>query len=103
MQKNSKSDHLIILQEATLRNYLEAFRCKPNASQWKYFITVLIDGVSALRRQQNAIGDVAKSGSGGNDQWLSRFLISSLVSSRIGKDPLPVVCTAGATDGRPIP
>jgi len=34
--------HLIILQEATFRNYLEAFHGKMNASQWKYFVTVLM-------------------------------------------------------------
>ena len=34
--------HLIILQEATLRNYMEAFRGKLNAAQWKYFVTVLM-------------------------------------------------------------
>ena len=33
---------LIINQEATLRNYLEAFGPKFNAPQWKYFVTVLM-------------------------------------------------------------
>jgi len=34
--------HLIILQEATFRNYPEAFHGKMNASKWKYFVTVLM-------------------------------------------------------------
>jgi hypothetical protein len=33
---------LYILQDATLRNYLEAFRCQFRAPQWKYYVTVWI-------------------------------------------------------------
>jgi hypothetical protein len=33
---------LNINQDATLRNYLEAFHPKFNAPQWKYFVTVLM-------------------------------------------------------------
>jgi hypothetical protein len=90
--------HLIILQEATLRNYMEAFRQKTECSPVEILCN-RIDGISALLRQQNAIGDDAKSGSGGNDQWAEPFPDKfSLVSSRIGKNTLPAVCAAGATD-----
>ena len=34
--------HLIIIQDATLRNYLEAFRSRLSVPQWKYFETVLM-------------------------------------------------------------
>jgi hypothetical protein len=34
--------HLTTLQEATFHNYLEAFRGKLNAAQWKYFVIVLV-------------------------------------------------------------
>jgi hypothetical protein len=33
---------LIINQDATLRNYLEAFRPKFSVPQWKYLVTVLM-------------------------------------------------------------
>jgi hypothetical protein len=33
---------LYILQDATLRNYLEAFRGQFSAPQWKYYVTVWI-------------------------------------------------------------
>jgi hypothetical protein len=32
----------IIIQDATLRNYLQAFRDTFSAPQWKYFVTVLM-------------------------------------------------------------
>lgn len=67
--------HLIINQDATLRNYLEAFRSKFSAPQWKYFETILMglvhsDGsktLSGMLRQVAVV--VTMSG-------LSRFLIS---------------------------
>lgn len=66
---------LIINQDATLRNYLEAFRSQFSAPQWKYFETVLMgllhcDGnktLSGVLRQVAVV--VTMSG-------LSRFLIS---------------------------
>lgn len=66
---------LIIHQDATLRNYLEAFRPKFSVPQWKYFVTVLMgllhcDGsktLSGMLRQVAVV--VTMSG-------LSRFLIS---------------------------
>lgn len=66
---------LIILQEATLRNYLEAFRRKFSAPQWKYFVTVLMgllhcDGSKTLSGMLRQVAVwVTISG-------LSRFLIS---------------------------
>lgn len=67
---------LIINQDATLRNYLEAFRSIFSAPQWKYFETILMgllhcDGsktLSGIMRQVAVV--VTMSG-------LSRFLISS--------------------------
>jgi hypothetical protein len=35
-------DHLIIVQDATMRNYLEAFHSRFSVPLWKYFETVLI-------------------------------------------------------------
>lgn len=66
---------LIINQDATLRNYLEAFHPMFSAPQWKYFVTVLMgllhcDGsktLSGMLRQVAVV--VTMSG-------LSRFLIS---------------------------
>jgi len=66
---------LIINQDATLRNYLEAFRSQLSAPQWKYFETILMgllhcDGsktLSGILRQVAVV--VTMSG-------LSRFLIS---------------------------
>ena len=66
---------LIINQDATLRNYLEAFRSKFSAPQWKYFETILMgllhcEGsktLSGMLRQVAVV--VTMSG-------LSRFLIS---------------------------
>ncbi len=67
---------LIIIQDATLRNYLEAFGSKFSAPQWKYFVTVLMgllhcDGsktLSGILRQVAVV--VTMSGH-------SRLLISS--------------------------
>ena len=67
--------HLIIIQDATFRNYMEAFRSKFSAPQWKYFVTILMgllhqDGsktLSGLLREVAVV--VTMSG-------LSRFLIS---------------------------
>jgi hypothetical protein len=67
--------HLIINQDATLRNCLEAFRSKFSALQWKFFETILMgllhcDGsktLSGMLRQVAVV--VTMSG-------LSRFLIS---------------------------
>ncbi len=66
---------LIINQDATLRNYLEAFQPKFSAPQWKYFMTVLMGllhcdsskTLSGILRQVAVV--VTMSG-------LSRFLIS---------------------------
>ncbi len=67
--------HLIINQEATLRNYLEAFQPKFRAKQWMYFVTVLMgllhcDGSKTLSGMLRQVA-VMVSVSG-----LSRFLIS---------------------------
>ena len=67
---------LIINQDATLRNYLEAFGSKFSAPQWKYFVTVLMgllhcEGsktLSGLLRQVAVVVTVS---------GLSRFLVSS--------------------------
>ena len=72
---------LIILQDATFRNYVEAFRSKFSAPQWKYFVTILMgllhqDGaktLSGLLREVAVV--VTMSG-------LSRFLISPAWSVR---------------------
>ncbi len=66
----------IIIQEATLRNYLVAFRDFFSAPQWKYFVTVLMGMIhcQASRTLSGMLREVAV--------WvtvsgLSRFLISS--------------------------
>jgi hypothetical protein len=67
--------HLIILQEATFRNYQEAFRGKLNVSQWKYFVTVLMGMIhcQASRTLSGMLREVAVWVTVGG---LSRFLIS---------------------------
>jgi len=81
---------LIILQDATFRNYVEAFRSKFSAPQWKYFVTILMgllhqDGaktLSGLLREVAVV--VTMSG-------LSRFLISSAWSvTSLGKSHLTI-------------
>ena len=67
--------HLIILQEATLRNYLEAFRGKLNASQWKYFVTVLM-GLVHCEGSKTLSGMLRKVAVVVTISGLSRFLIS---------------------------
>jgi hypothetical protein len=41
----------IIIQDATLGNYLQAFRGTYSAPQWKYFVTVLM-GLIARRPER---------------------------------------------------
>ncbi len=66
---------LIILQDATFRNYVESFRSKFSAPQWKYFVTILMgllhrDGAKTLSGFLREVATmVTMSG-------LSRFLIS---------------------------
>lgn len=67
--------HLIILQEATFRNYLEAFRGKMNASQWKYFVTVLM-GLLHCEGSKTLSGMLRKVAVMVTVSGLSRFLIS---------------------------
>jgi hypothetical protein len=66
---------LIINQDATLRNYLEAFRSKFSVPQWKYFVTVLMgllhcDGSKTLSGMLRKVAVVVTM------SGLSRFLIS---------------------------
>lgn len=66
---------LIILQDPTLCNYLEAFRSKFSAPQWKYFVTVLMgllhcDSSKTLSGILRQVAVVVTMGG------LSRFLIS---------------------------
>ena len=67
--------HLIILQEATFRNYLEAFRGKLNAAQWKYFVTVLM-GLVHCEGSKTLSGMLRKVAVAVTISGLSRFLIS---------------------------
>ena len=67
--------HLIIIQDATLRNYLEAFRSQFTVPQWKYFETVLMgllhcDGSKTLSGMLREVSVWVTLGG------LSRFLIS---------------------------
>jgi hypothetical protein len=65
----------IIIQEATLRNYLETFRDFFSAPQWKYFVTVLMGLIhcQASRTLSGMLREVAVWMTVGG---LSRFLIS---------------------------
>ena len=65
----------IIIQEATLRNYLQAFRGIFSAPQWKYFVTVLMGMIhcQASRTISGMLRGVAVCVTVGR---LSRFLIS---------------------------
>ena len=65
----------IIIQDATLRNYLQAFHGKFSAPQWKYFVTVLMGMIhcQASRTLSGMLREVAVWVTVGG---LSRFLIS---------------------------
>ena len=65
----------IIIQEAALRNYLQAFRGTFSAPQWKYFVTVLMGMIhcQASRTLSGMLRGVAVCVTVGG---LSRFLIS---------------------------
>jgi hypothetical protein len=65
----------IILQDATLRNYLQAFRAVFSVPQWKYFVTVLMGLIhcQATRTLSGMLREVAILVTVGG---LSRFLIS---------------------------
>jgi len=65
----------IIIQDATLRNYLQAFRGTFSAPQWKYFVTVLMGMIhcQASRTLSGMLRGVAVCVTVGG---LSRFLIS---------------------------
>ncbi len=67
--------HLIILQAATLRHYLEVFRGKLNSAQWKHFVTVL-KGLVHCKGSKTLSGMLRKLAAGVTLSWLSRFLIS---------------------------
>ena len=65
----------IIIQDATLRNYLQAFRAVFSVPQWKYFVTVLMGLIQcqASRTLSGMLREVAVLVTVGG---LSRFLIS---------------------------
>ena len=65
----------IIIQDATLRNYLQAFRGTFSAPQWKYFVTVLMGMIhcQASRTLSGMLRGVSVWATVGG---LSRFLIS---------------------------
>jgi hypothetical protein len=66
----------IIIQDATLRNYLQPFRAVFSVPQWKYFVTVLMGLIhcQASRTLSGMLREVAILVTVGG---LSRFLISS--------------------------
>ena len=66
---------LIILQDATLRNYLEAFHSKFSAPQWKYFVTVLM-GLLHCNGSKTLSGILREVAVRVTMSGLSRFLIS---------------------------
>lgn len=109
----------IIIQEATLRNYLQTYRGVYSAPQWKYFVTVLMGMVhcQASRTLSGMLREVAVWVSVGG---LSRFLISpawsidQLVNARYAyfcAEVRPIVAEAHANQslqrpkrkGRPEP
>jgi len=67
--------HLIILQDATLRNYLKAFHEKFSAPQWKYFVTVLI-GLLHCNGNKTLSGMLREVAIVVTVSGLSRFLVS---------------------------
>jgi hypothetical protein len=66
---------LIIIQDATLRNYLEAFRGQFSAPQWKYFVTVLM-GLLHCKGSKTLSGILHEVAVLVTMSGLSRFLIS---------------------------
>lgn len=66
---------LIILQDAALRNYLEAFHGKFSAPQWKYFVTVLM-GLLYCNGNKTLSGMLREVAVMVTMSGLSRFLIS---------------------------
>jgi len=66
---------LIILQDATLRNYLEAFHGQFSAPQWKYFVTVLM-GLLHCNGSKTLSGILREVAVWVTMSGLSRFLIS---------------------------
>lgn len=67
--------HLIILQDAVLRNYLEAFHGHLSAPQWKYFVTVLM-GLLHCNGSKTLSGMLREVAVTVTVSGLSRFLIS---------------------------
>ena len=65
----------IIIQDATLRNYLQAFQGAFRAPQWKYFVTVLM-GLIHCQSSRTLSGMLRKVASWVTVAGLSRFLIS---------------------------
>jgi len=66
---------LIILQDATLRNYLEAFHGQFSAPQWKYFVTVMM-GLLHCNGSKTLSGILREVAVWVTISGLSRFLIS---------------------------
>jgi len=67
--------HLIILQDAFLRNYLEAFHGQFSAPQWKYFVTVLM-GLLHCNGNKTLSGILREVAVVVTMSGLSRFLVS---------------------------
>jgi len=65
----------IIIQDATLCNYLQAFRGVFSAPQWKYFVTVLM-GLIHCQASRTLSGMLRKVAAWVTVAGLSRFLIS---------------------------
>lgn len=65
----------IIIQDATIRNYLAGFRDAFSAPQWKYFVTVLM-GMIHCQASRTLSGMLRVVATGMTVGGLSRFLIS---------------------------
>ena len=65
----------IIIQDATLRNYLQGIRGVFSAPQWKYFVTVLM-GMIHCQASRTLSGMLREVAVGVTVEGLSRFLIS---------------------------
>lgn len=72
--------HLIIIQDASLRNYLEAFRRQFSEPQWKYFVTVLM-GLLHCQGNKTLSGMLRQVAVGVTMSGLSRFMNSSAWST----------------------
>ncbi len=109
----------IIIQDATLRNYLYAFRSVFTAPQWKYFVTVLM-GFIHCQASRTLCGMLREIAVVVTVSGLSRFLISpawsveELAKARYAffcEEVTPIVAQAHATQrldqpkrkGRPSP